>query len=487
MIDTLREFRVLAGSVCLPLMIVCGLASAQPPAKKSPNGFKPLPAPAQPANVVKLTPIQQLGKNIFFDEKLSTPVGYSCATCHIPATGFTGPSSDVNQVAGPVPGVISGRFGKRKPQAVSYSAFSPVGPFYNADIDVWMGGNFWDGRATSNATQARMPFLDPNEMANSSVGPMPPHAGGFSAIVASRLSVRPYTPLFKTVFGAHVFQTMSDADIYSLATFAIAAFEASAEVNQFSSKFDASKYGTPPSNRYKFTASEVRGHDLFFGKAQCSACHTSSTLDPVLALTGGRDAFSMYCYANIGVPRNPGNPFYAMTDRAHNPFGCNPDGAFFIDLGLAGNPNPTPSGARFMNQRPGDIVDFRGLFKAPSVRNVDKRPSPDFVKSFMHNGVFKSLPQVVHFYNKRNIAVNSIGHELSFDLRVGPPRGYFPLFPPPEILDNVQNAAGLSPADANDDVATNGQVGNLGLSPQEEADIVNFLKALTDGFVKPTY
>jgi cytochrome c peroxidase len=100
----------------------------------------------------------------------------------------------------------------------------------------------------------------------------------------------------------------------------------------------------------------------------------------------------------------------------------------------------------------------------------------------MHNGVFKSLEEVVHFYNTRNIAVNKYEHQISFDLRVGPPAGYTRLQPPPEVLDNVQNAAGLSPAQANGsaEVASNGQVGNLQLSAQEEANLVSFLKILSD-------
>ncbi len=182
---------------------------------------------------------------------------------------------------------------------------------------------------------------------------------------------------------------------------------------------------------------------LFFGKAQCFQCHSSATLDPVLEATGGKNVFTMYCYANIGVPKNPKNPFYGNTNCTTNGHGCNSLGASFIDFGLGANPNPSPGGTRFMNASPGDIVAFRGLFKAPTVRNVDKRPAGNFVKAFMHNGVFKSLEDVVHFYNKRNIAVDAAGDEVAFDLRDGPPAGYLPLFPPPEVLDNVQNACWL--------------------------------------------
>jgi cytochrome c peroxidase len=124
------------------------------------------------------------------------------------------------------------------------------------------------------------------------------------------------------------------------------------------------------------------------------------------------------------------------------------------------------------------------------VRNSDQRPTPTFVKAFMHNAVFKSLPEVVHFYNKRNIAVDANGNEIAFDLRNGPPAGTTALFPPPEVLDNAQNVAGLTPAQAIAAgttlvTAQNGQVGNLGLTASQEADLVNFLIILTDGFTAP--
>ncbi len=374
-----------------------------------------------------------------------------------------------------------GRFGKRKPQAVSYSAFAPRGPFFDADVQVWLGGNFWDGRATGTPEQARMPFLDPNEMNNTPVGPYPPHAGGFAPLVAQKIRTRPYAALYEQVLG-HGSLSSPDAVVYATACDAIAMYEASKEVNPFSSKFDASPFAVPAKNGYTLSASEYRGLVLFFGQAQCSACHSSSSLDLVQATTGGKDVFTMYCYANIGVPKNPGNPFYRQFDPANNPLGSNPDGFNFTDYGLAENPNPALDGTKFSNQVPGDLPQFRGLFKAPTVRNVDKRPSATFVKSYMHNGVFKSLQEVVHFYNMRNIAANQAGQKVAFDLRVGPPAGYTRLFAPPEVLDNVQNVAGLTPAQAAGSavVATNGQVGNLGLTPGQEDDIVNFLKILTD-------
>jgi hypothetical protein len=71
-----------------------------------------------------------------------------------------------------------------------------------------------------------------------------------------------------------------------------------------------------------------------------------------------------------------------------------------------------------------------------------------WVWTYVHNGVFKNLKDVVDFYNKRNIAADASGKEIAFDLRKGSPSGYTPLFPPPEVLDNVQNVTGVSPSQA---------------------------------------
>jgi cytochrome c peroxidase len=262
----------------------------------------------------------------------------------------------------------------------------------------------------------------------------------------------------------------------------MAAYEVSGEVNQFSSKYDASKFGVPPGTGYTLSASEERGRKLYFGvgtkNAHCSECHSSALQPYVQATTDGKNTFTMYCYANIGVPKNFSNPFYQETDCTSNPHGCNSLGTNFVDFGLGANPNPAPDGTVFNN--PATNSQFLGLFVAPTTRNVDLRPSPTFVKAYFHNGWAKSLATVVNFYNKRNIAVNAAGKEVVFDLTVGPPAGSTPLFAPPEVLTNVNNPAGMQ-----SNTPGTAQVGNLGLSATQEADLVNFLKILSDGFTAP--
>jgi hypothetical protein len=212
----------------------------------------------------------------------------------------------------------------------------------------------------------------------------------------------------------------------------------------------------------------------------------------------------MYCFANIGIPRNPLNAFYQETNSATNPLGFNPLGINFIDLGLGGNPNPNPNGMFFFKNTPGDTPTFNGLFQTPTNRDVDKRPSPNFVKAYMHNGVFKSLKQVVHFYNTRNLTTSDLpltGQFATHPINLTNPTTYIqslagrtPLWAPPEVLDptsnlvmtymgyvTINNPMGLPPGPK----GGTGQVGNLGLTDSEENDLVAFLRILSDGFTRP--
>src|SRR4029077_11915688 len=108
----------------------------------------PLPPVPTPPDIIPLEPVEKLGKDMLYDDTMSYPSGYACATCHAPTTGLsTGLSSIVNERGGPQPGVVPGRFGPRKPMSYGYAAFSPEGPYFDTQNAVYIGGNFWDGRA----------------------------------------------------------------------------------------------------------------------------------------------------------------------------------------------------------------------------------------------------------------------------------------------------------------------------------------------------
>src|ERR1035437_7060323 len=142
-----------------------------------------------------LSPEEQLGKALFFDTNLSTPKGMACAACHGPEVGFTGPDAAINAAGAVYEGAHSDRFGNRKPPTSAYAGDSPV--FHlDAVTGNFVGGMFWDGRATGwtlgdpLAEQAQGPFLNPLEQNNAS-----------PAAVVAEVAASTYAPLFKQVWG----------------------------------------------------------------------------------------------------------------------------------------------------------------------------------------------------------------------------------------------------------------------------------------------
>jgi hypothetical protein len=126
---------------------------------------------ASASGPARLSPQEQLGKNLFFDQNLSAPAGQSCAACHGPDVGFTGPTAAINAGGAVYEGAVNGRFGNRKPPTAADAGDSPVLHFDNAG-EVFVGGMFWDGRAIGwtlggpLAEQAQGPFLNPLEQNN---------------------------------------------------------------------------------------------------------------------------------------------------------------------------------------------------------------------------------------------------------------------------------------------------------------------------------
>jgi cytochrome c peroxidase len=420
-------------------------------------------------------PMVQLGQDLFFDTSLSNPAGQACASCHSPQEGFTFPNPAINAASGIAPGAVPGRVGNRLPPSVTYVKFSPPGPVYSPDLTAYAGGVFWDGRASGLTTQVPFPLFNPNEMNNIVHNVTDP------ALVVQKIQDGPYAKLYEQVFGKNAFSQSTTLNMTWIAQ-AITAYESTTTVSPFSSKYDAYLAG-----KEKLTASEMRGLRLYSGsvtgrpggppnykQAQCVLCHGIPS-DP----STGPDIFANFCYANIGVPKNPHNPYYNETNATTDPLGYNAAGKGYVDIGLGDYFYPAsglPSGNTGAGSNgQGDFLAINGTFKSPSLRNVDKRPYPGFVRAYMHNGYFKSLKDVVHFYNTRNLT--TVPGEVIDFTQPNPYAGLKgkPLFPTPEYpspvtLQNPNGAPGSSSA----------QVGNLGLSPQEEDDLVAFLKTLTD-------
>lgn len=335
----------------------------------------------------------ELGRQIFFDTTLSQPLGQSCASCHSPSAAFAAPTTTMT--AGISHGADATKFAKRNSPSISYAQFSPPLKF-SETAGTWVGGQFLDHRAASLTEQALQPFLAAAEMGNTTPGQ-----------VVAKVQARTYAAQFTEIFGASAFSDSAAA--YRKIGEAIAEFERGENFNRFTSKFDVFRRG-----RGNLTEKELLGLTLFNGKANCAACHPSQ---------GNAPLFTDFTNDNIGVPKNPANPFYMQSAA------INPDGVNFVDRGL---------GAAL-----GDAA-FDGRFKVPSLRNVA------VTGPYMHNGVFDSLKQVVQFYNTACAAGNPDG------------------WADPEVAD-TRNCK---------------ELGDLSLSDDEIDAIVAFLETLTDGQAK---
>jgi cytochrome c peroxidase len=431
--------------------------------------------------------IQLLGKLEIFDKNLSVNKNMSCSFCHMPYTGFSGPISSLNATTVAYPGSVRFRFGKRKPQGYTYSPFYPALSFNKTQQDFY-GGNFWDLRATgyklqsADAEQAQGPPHDSQEMG------MPD-----TACVVYRLSLAPYRSGFETVWGTQAFDikwpnnvkeicstpagaaslggsstplnlTKEDRDranaTYDQFALSITAYERSNDVSAFSSKFDAYLAGN-----YTFTANEQAGYNVFRGRGKCNTCHLDGTENSPTSITAANVAskeplFTDFTSANLGLPRNPHNPFYFQ--NVPDPFGftANPAGQSFTDFGvglfLRSQSGTNPNVAEWEPLAP----QFDGKMQVSTARNVDLRPCPTFVKAYMHNGYLKSLKEVVHFYNTRDTLGQCTGAVGEVEKVT--------CWPAPEVTATIDMT-----------------IGSLGLSDTEENQLVAFLQTLTDGFTRP--
>ena len=375
------------------------------------------------------TPNAALGEKLYFDTRLSEPDGQSCASCHEPGFGFVDPDKGL-----PVSeGVIPGLFGGGNSPAAAYAMYAPI-RYFDCGEGLWIGGQFWDSRATGEdlgdplADQALGPFLNPVEMAN------PDEA----TVVRDALNGA-YGTEFEDACGTDVFPA------YDCIALSIGLFERTALFGQFSSKYDtylqaclalggdkddcAQGIGgeAAMAGSDTFTKKEWAGLLLFVGEndnngtldpgegAMCSACHVAAwTPDPgnVVVPAWSPDGsvppvFTDFTYDNLGVPKSTHKLL------RHNP----------VDLGLG--PIVMDSGEN-------------GKFKVMTLRNIG------VTKPYAHNGYFMNLKDITHFYNTRDVEAED--------------------WPPPEY-----------PATVNTD-----ELGDLGLSAADEDALVKFMKTLTD-------
>ncbi len=171
----------------------------------------------------------ELGKLLFFDQRLSANETVACASCHLPAMAFTDGQ--------PVSTGIHGQKGGRNAPTAINRAFSSA--------------QFWDGRAATLEAQSVGPFINPVEH-------------GFKdhdELVAKVKSIAGYGPLFEQAFG-------TSAVTVDLIGKAIASFQRT--LLSGNSAYDRFTQGN---EEQALSANAQNGFRVFVGKGQCLRCH----------------------------------------------------------------------------------------------------------------------------------------------------------------------------------------------------------------------
>jgi cytochrome c peroxidase len=265
--------------------------------------------------------------------------------------------------------------------------------------------------------------------------------------VCEHVAAAKYAPLYIEVYNDAINCDGGVEVTFGRFALALAAYQHSKEVNAFDSKRDRAlandSDGAFPFDG--FTDQENLGHDLFYSTifspaaglpvTNCAFCHNNS--NPIRS--DGTEPLQLYTdhsYHNIGTPRNTEIP---------------------------GNPEPNIGVAATSGNDA-----HRGAHKTPTLRNVDKRRGDGFKKAYTHNGWFKSLESIVHFYNTAVIG--------------GTTATQFGITRCPDGVVTEKDALAQNcwPAPEAQGLLAFGLIGDMRMSAEQEAALVAYLKTLTD-------
>lgn len=286
----------------------------------------PLPVPLNnPQTPDKI----KLGEALFFDPNLSKCGNIACASCHDPERGF----SDGEQISDGCGGVT----GRRNSNTVYNTAYS--------------SHMFWDGRVQTLEEQALGPVVDPAEMSNTWDNVIAYLRTGIHPLTKKEFQKAKnfYKRYFQAVFGGEISTTT--------VTKAIAAYERT--IVSFDSPYDKWVKGDDRA----LTSEQKKGLLLFFGKANCAACHVPPN-------------FTDSDFHNTGV-QNAG--FETPEKFPHNAEICG---------GVPKAVDPGRGEVGFLRSSCADL----GKFKTPTLRNVE------LSLPYMHNGKFTTLGEVFSHY-----------------------------------------------------------------------------------------
>ena len=446
------------------------------------------------ANENEMTYLEEMGKRLFFED-ISLNNNMSCSTCHSGATGGTNSDATTNLVEVAVTGSDGIAVGTLKPPTNQYAQFrndsgeiegltnfDPNCPVFGG-ATAPCGGAFWNGRAEGDLIESFHKINLFGELRGKYEGMYKKYLGPLADQAHASPFINPVEQakptkksvceqVNKTLWGQQLYRyafgtSLRCGDqhvdkVFARFSLALSAWQMSEDNNRFDSKRDVALNNDD--NRafplVDFTEEENRGHDLFYGVfsattrppgARCFFCHQSGNDQGV----GKFERYTNDQYFNIGVPRNheiPNDP--------------EPDvGVFALT----------------------QLENHRGEHKVPTLRNVDKRPHPGFVKAYTHNGWFKSLEDLVHFYNtstpmtaEQEIAcAAAVTDQDKMDVSTAC------FFDKKTCADNTLNsteavAANCWPTPEVDQNVARFGVGDLGLTLEDEAAVVAYLKTLSD-------
>jgi cytochrome c peroxidase len=221
------------------------------------NGLLP-PVPAPPDNPQTDAKIR-LGKQLYFDTRLSADNTISCATCHDPRTGFSNPN--------PTDTGIKGQVGGRNSGTIINAAY--------------MRFQFWDGRAGSLEEQALGPIHNPIEMGET-----------LENVVNKLNALSGYQEQFGRVFGTGV---TTDGIAKAIASFERSILSGPAPYDHWLA-----------GEKTAMSPAAVRGMRVFNGKGHCTPCHSGPL-------------FSDQSFHNIGAGMDRPKPDLGRYEQTKDP------------------------------------------------------------------------------------------------------------------------------------------------------------------------